>query len=98
MGMAPGRCAIFAMMMMLVMLFSTMMMVMMAMTVVHAVPMVGRRRRGSQWRRTMERLRRGDEGASFHPQQPHADQNNERVAQNLDHVDGAAHGGGGRIQ
>ena len=67
MGMAPGRCVIFAMVMMMVMTFIIMMMVLMAMTVVCAMPMVGRRCRGSQGRGAMERLRCGDEGASFHP-------------------------------
>ena len=46
----------------------------------------------------MQRLRGRDERASLHPQQPHADKNNERIAQNLDRIDGAGHRGGGGIE
>src|SRR5260370_25718925 len=81
-------------MVMMVMMTVTMMMIM---AVMAAIAVLHRRRRGAQGGGAMERLRGPDEGAALHPQQSHADKDNERIAENLDHVDRAPHGGCGCV-
>ena len=60
--------------------------------------MMRRRHRGADRGRAMERLQRADERASLHPQQPQPDQDDERIAHDLDPVDRALHGRRGGIE
>ena len=66
--------------------------------VLMAVHQLGRRDRGADCGRPMQRARRRNEGAPFHPEQTKPDQHDQRVAYDLDHIDRAAHGPGAGIE
>ena len=62
-------------------------MIVMAVSVIRAVVvavMMRRRHRGADRGRAMDRLQRADESASLHPEEPQADQDDERIAHDLD--------------
>src|SRR5262249_42492613 len=56
------------------------------------------RHRGADGGGTVERMQERQERTPLHPQQSHADDDDERIAHDFDHVDGAAHGRRGRVQ
>ena len=57
-----------------------------------------RRDRGADGRGAMERAQRRKEDPPFHPQQPDADEDDERVAHDFDQIDRPFHGRRGRVQ
>ena len=93
------------MMVMVVMPFIVLM-VLVGMVVVHMlvgmvvmpVTMVMRRHGRADGAGTVERLQKRHKRAALHPQQSHADENDQRVAYDFDYVDRTAHGGRSRAQ
>src|SRR5262249_16778187 len=67
------------------------------MVVMQIIVMV-RRHGGTDGGGAVERMQEGDEGAALHPQQPHPDHDNERVADDFDHIYPATHGRRGGAQ
>ena len=77
----------------------TAMVVMRAVTVVvvQIIVMV-RRHRGTDGGGPVERVKEGDERAPLHPQHPHPDHDDERIADDFDHIDRTTHGRRGGAQ
>src|SRR5216684_1664166 len=100
MGMAPGRGILAVVMMMGVVAVVTVMMVPVVMMtgMIVMVVLVHRGYRGPDRGGPVERPQRRQRGAPFHPQQAQADQDDQRVADDLDDVDRASHGCRGRVQ
>ena len=73
---------------------------MIMLVVVMAVTVQGMRRRdrGADGRGAMERAQRREEDPPFHPQQPDADEDDERIAQDFDQIDRPFHGRRGGVQ
>src|SRR5262245_11351578 len=70
--------------------------VVMGVTMVRVI-VIARRHRGADGGGAMERVQERQERPPLHPQQSHADDDDERVADDFDHVDRAAHGRAGRV-
>src|SRR5262249_40362701 len=75
-----------------------MMRVIMMRVIVMRVIVIARRHRGADGGGTVERMQQRQERTPLHPQQSRADDDDERIANDFDHVDGAAHGRRGRVQ
>ena len=71
--------------------------VVMGVTMVRVI-VIARCHRGADGGGAMERVQERHERPPLHPQQSHADDDDERVADDFDHVDRAAHGRRGRVQ
>ncbi len=69
-----------------------------AMIVVRRVRVVARRHGGADGGGTVQRLQKRKKCAPLHPQQSHADENDERIAHDFNDVDRTAHGRRARAQ
>src|SRR6185436_10193263 len=83
---------------MIVSMSMSMSMIMLVVVMAVIVQGMHRRDRGADGRGAMERAQRGEEDPPFHPQQPDADEDDERVAHDFDQIDRPFHRRRGRVQ